>query len=261
MTTTALSRRRHGDAPDTDGDFRRMRRLPPGAERDLLRQQVIFAWLPVAERLALRFRNKGESTDDLTQVAALALVKAVDRYDPGLGHAFASFAIPTIVGELKRHFRDHLWTLHVPRRVQEVRARTRAARDALEQELIGRSPTVKDISERTGLSEADVLLGLEASASCDPLSLDAPSHSSEDRMLSDTLGADDRAIELVINRESLRPLLAELPERERQILYLRFFAELTQSQIGEILGVSQMHVSRTLTRLCAELRRKLAAPA
>lgn len=259
MTTTAISRRRHDDAPDTEEDFRRLVKLPPGAERDMVRQTIIFAWLPVAERLALRFRNKGESTDDLTQVAALALVKAVDRYDPQLGHAFASFAIPTIVGELKRHFRDHLWTLHVPRRVQEVRARTRAARDDLEQELVGRSPTVADICERTGLSEADVLLGLEASASCDPLSLDAPTHSAEDRMLADTLGADDSAIELVINRESLRPLLAELPEREQRILYLRFFAELTQSQIGEILGVSQMHVSRTLTRLCAELRQRLIA--
>jgi RNA polymerase sigma-B factor len=257
MRTTGGSRRGRDDVPETDGDFRRLARLPAGPERDRLRQRIICAWLPVAERLALRFRNKSESTDDLVQVAAEALIKAVDRYDPDRGHAFPTFAVPTIVGELKRHFRDHLWTLHVPRGIQEARARTRATRDALQQELGGRSPTIAEICRRTGLSEAHVLLGLEASANCVPISLDAPAHSTEQHALADTLGTDDGALELVVDRASLRPLLAGLPERERRILYLRFFAGLTQSQIAETVGVSQMQISRILSRVCHQLRQQL----
>ncbi|MDT3400433.1 sigma-70 family RNA polymerase sigma factor [Streptomyces sp. B1866] len=261
MSPAATRRRRHDDTPDTEGDFLRLARLPPGREHDVLRESIICAWLPVAKRLALRFRNKGENMDDLTQVASLALVKAVDRYDPELGHAFPSYAIPVIVGELKRHFRDYLWTLHVPRNIQEVRARTRSALDALEQELGGRSPTLGEICSRTGMPQEDVRLGLEASASCTPLSLNAALQGTEERYLGDTMGADDAAIEGVVNREALRSLITNLPEQDQYVLYLRFFAGLSQSQIGGILGFSQMHISRWLSRLYGELRKDLLAHA
>jgi RNA polymerase sigma-B factor len=241
------------DLPDTDDDFALLVRLEDGPRRDRLRQQIVCAWLPVAERLARRFRDKGESFEDLTQVAALALVKAVDRFDPGLGHAFVSYAVPTITGELKRYFRDHMWTLHVPRSIQQARARALAARDALEQDG-GSSPTVARIAELSGLSEEEVVLGLEAGASCEPLSLDAPSSVTVDRELAETMGEPDAGIELVVDREALKPLLAKLPERERRILYLRFFRDLTQNEIGRMVGISQMHVSRTITRTCDRLR-------
>ncbi|MGK5630425.1 SigB/SigF/SigG family RNA polymerase sigma factor [Streptomyces sp. URMC 123] len=259
-STTSEHRRGHHDSPDTDEDFRRLRRMPPGPERDRLRQRIICAWLPVAERLARGFRDKGESLDDLTQVAALALVNAVDRYDPDRGHAFASFAVPTVVGEIKRHFRDHLWTLHVPRRIQELRARTRAARHELEQRQAGRAPSVRDVAAYTGLTEEEVRLGMEADASCEALSLDGPVGGVDGRPPVDTLGAEDPAIDLVVHRESLKPLIAGLSEVDRLILYLRFFEELTQSQIGALMGVSQMQVSRTLARLCRQLRQGLLAP-
>jgi RNA polymerase sigma-B factor len=258
MSPTATRRRRHDDTPDTEEDFLRLSRLASGPEHDMLREAIICAWLPVAKRLALRFRNKGENIDDLTQVAALALVKAVDRYDPGLGHAFPSYAIPVIVGELKRHFRDYLWTLHVPRNIQEVRARTRSALDSLEQELGGRSPTLTEICSRTGMAQEDVKLGLEASVSCTPLSLNAALQGTEEqRCLGDTMGVDDAAIEGVVNREALRSLITNLPEQDQYVLYLRFFVGLSQSQIGEILGFSQMHISRWLSRLYGELRKDL----
>lgn len=215
----------------------------------------------MAERLAGRFRNKGESADDLAQVAALGLVKAVDRFDPARGHAFASFAIPTVVGELKRHFRDHLWAMHVPRRIQELRMCVRGARSVMEQELGGRSPTVAEMCERTGLTEAEVLTGLEASACCEPVSLDGPLAGTEEGRLVEILGGEDGDLDLVVLRESLRPLLAELSERDRRVLYLRFFADLTQSQIADALGVSQMQISRMLCRLCGQLRQGLLGSA
>ncbi|UNO39828.1 SigB/SigF/SigG family RNA polymerase sigma factor [Streptomyces sp. MST-110588] len=251
--------RRTHTSPDTAEDFRRLARMAPGPDRDLLRHQVIAAWLPMAERISCRFRNKGETAADLRQVAAVALVKAVDRYDPDLSHSFEAYAVPTIIGELKRHFRDHLWTLHVPRSVQQARSRVRAALSDLEQELVGRRPTVEEIATRTGLSEEDVLLGLEASATCAPVSLDAVTGASEDLTVRDTLGAEDSALEHVINREALRPLLAGLPERERHVLHLRFFRGLSQSQIAESVGVSQMQISRILARLFRQIRQQLAA--
>lgn len=258
---TARSRRRHDDTPDTAEDFRRLARMPRGEERDELRKAVTAAWIPVAERLARRFRNKGENPEDLAQVAALGMVKAVDRYDPDRGCAFESFAIPTVVGELKRHFRDHLWSLHVPRRLQELRNRTRLARTELTQRFDGRAPSVAEIAEHAGLTDAEVRLGLEAQDAYNAVSLDAPIPGLEDFSLTDTLGGPDRAMDLVDDRESLRPLIARLPERERRILYLRFFGDLTQTQIADIVGISQMHVSRLITRTCADLKEGLIAEA
>ncbi|MER7561856.1 RNA polymerase sigma factor SigF [Streptomyces sp. NPDC097941] len=248
----------HDDAPDTAEAFRRLAERPAGPERDTLRGQVVEAWLPMADRLAGRFRSRGESFDDLRQVAALGLVKAVDRYDPARGNAFESYAVPTITGEIKRHFRDHMWTLHVPRRVQELRNRVRLASQDLAQTIPGRGPTVAEIAEHASLSEEDVLVGLEALESFTALSLDAELPGSEDGYsLADALGSFDPALDTVVDRESVKPRLAALPERERAILYMRFFNDMTQSRIAEQLGISQMHVSRLINRCCGRLREQI----
>ncbi|MEU7057739.1 RNA polymerase sigma factor SigF [Streptomyces sp. NPDC046197] len=245
----------HDDAPDTADAFRRLAALPPGPQRDALRDEIVRAWLPMAERLAGRFRSRGESYEDLRQVAALGLVKAVDRYDPDRGNAFESYAVPTITGEIKRHFRDHLWTLHVPRRVQDLRNRVRFARMDLAQTISGRQPTIAEIAQQADLSEADVRVGLEALESFTALSLDAELPGSDDGYsLSDSLGSPDPALDIVVDREAVRPRLAALPERERAILYMRFFGDMTQSRIAEQLGISQMHVSRLISRCCDRLR-------
>jgi RNA polymerase sigma-B factor len=245
----------HDDAPDTAEAFRKLAALPAGRQRDTLREQIVEAWLPMAERLAGRFRSRGESFEDLRQVAALGLVKAVDRYDPARGNAFESYAVPTITGEIKRHFRDHMWTLHVPRRVQDLRNRVRFAGQDLSQTVSGRRPTVAEIAEHAGMSEEDVLTGLEALESFTALSLDAELPGSEDGYsLSDALGSPDPALDTVVDREAVKPRLAALPERERAILYMRFFGDMTQSRIAEQLGISQMHVSRLISRCCMRMR-------
>ncbi|MFF8971111.1 RNA polymerase sigma factor SigF [Streptomyces sp. NPDC014995] len=248
----------HDDAPDTAQAFRSLATLPPGPRRDTLRAQIVEAWLPMADRLAGRFRSRGESYEDLRQVAALGLVKAVDRYDPARGHAFESYAVPTVTGEIKRHFRDHMWTLHVPRRVQDLRNRVRFACQDLSQTVSGRRPTVAEIAECAQLSEEEVREGLEALESFTALSLDAEMPGSEDGYsLSDALGAPDPALDTVVDREAVRPRLAALPERERAILYMRFFGDMTQSRIAEQLGISQMHVSRLISRCCDRLREQV----
>ena len=248
----------HDDAPDTADAFRELAKLPAGQQRDTLREQVVEAWLPMADRLAGRFRSRGESFEDLRQVAALGLVKAVDRYNPELGNAFESYAVPTITGEIKRHFRDHMWTLHVPRRVQDLRNRVRFASQDLSQTIPGRRPTVAEIAEHANMSEEDVLVGLEALESYTALSLDAELPGSEDGYsLSDALGSADPALDTVVDREAVKHRLAALPERERAILYMRFFRDMTQSRIAEQLGISQMHVSRLISRCCSRMREQV----
>ncbi|MGP4011258.1 RNA polymerase sigma factor SigF [Streptomyces sp. 4N124] len=245
----------HDDAPDTAEAFRKLATLPAGPQRDTLRDEIVEAWLPMADRLAGRFRSRGESFDDLRQVAALGLVKAVDRYDPARGNAFESYAVPTITGEIKRHFRDHMWTLHVPRRVQDLRNRVRFACQDLSQTVSGQRPTVAEIAEHANMSEEDVLVGLEALESFTALSLDAELPGSEDGYsLGDALGSPDPALDTVVDREAVRHRLAALPERERAILYMRFFGDMTQSRIAERLGISQMHVSRLISRCCTRVR-------
>ncbi|PJE93708.1 B/F/G family RNA polymerase sigma-70 factor [Streptomyces carminius] len=254
------ARHPHDDAPDTTAEFRRIAELPDGPERDELRQRVVRAWMPMAERLARHFRNRGESLEDLEQVAALGLVKAVTRYDPARGSAFESFAVPTIVGEIKRHFRDHMWGLHVPRRVQELRNRVRASSRQLSHSLDGRTPGVKEIAEHSGLTEEEVRIGSEALESYSTLSLDAELPGADDGYaLVDTLGSAEPGFDLVVYRESLKPRLRNLPERERRILYLRFFCDMTQSRIAEQLGISQMHVSRLISRTCHRLQAEVEA--
>ncbi|MGP3990530.1 SigB/SigF/SigG family RNA polymerase sigma factor [Streptomyces sp. 3N207] len=255
---TTRSRHPHDDAPDTTAEFRRIAELPEGPEREELRQRVVRAWMPMAGRLARHFRNRGEAMEDLEQVAALGLVKAVARYDISRGCAFESFAVPTIVGEVKRHFRDHMWGLHVPRRIQELRNRVRNSQRELSHTLDGRSPSVQRIAEHCGLSEEDVLLGMEALESYSTLSLDAELPGADDGYsLADTLGDCEPGFDQVVYREAVKPRLARLPERERRILYLRFFCDMTQSCIAEQLGISQMHVSRLISRTCRRIHHEV----
>ncbi|MGW7202124.1 SigB/SigF/SigG family RNA polymerase sigma factor [Streptomyces sp. NPDC054837] len=253
-TTTAAPRRRHDDAPDTAGLFARLAVLEEGPERDAVRDELVTAWLPMAHRIAGRFRERGESIEDLRQVAALGLVKAVDRFDPERG-AFESYAVPTITGEVKRHFRDRMWALRVPRRVQELRNKVRVARRELTQTPGSAEPTVADLAAHTGLTEEEVATGLEALESFSTLSLDAELSNDEDGYsLADTLGEADASYETVVDRESAKAGLSRLPERDRAILYMRFFEDMTQSRIADQLGISQMHVSRLISRSCARVR-------
>ncbi|MEU5401370.1 SigB/SigF/SigG family RNA polymerase sigma factor [Streptomyces sp. NPDC005963] len=257
MPTHANALHAYDDTPDTEATFARLANTPPGPERDVLRQELIRAWLPMSERLASRFKNRGETFEDLCQVAALGLVKAVDRYDPDRGSAFVSFAVPTITGEVKRHFRDHMWTLHVPRRVQDQRNRVRAAQRDLLHTVPGRVPTDVEIARRAGLTVAETKSGMEALGCYSALSLDAQPQGDRGVALAEVLGAPDRALDVVIDREAVKPRLRKLPERERKILYMRFFRDMTQSSIAKDLGISQMHVSRLISNLCDRLRQEI----
>ncbi|GAA2238235.1 RNA polymerase sigma factor SigF [Streptomyces nogalater] len=248
------ARRNHDDAPDTVALFARLAELEDGPERDAVRDELVTAWLPMAHRIAGRFRDRGESVEDLRQVAALGLVKAIDRFDPSRG-AFESYAVPTITGEVKRHFRDRMWALRVPRRVQELRNRVRVARRELTQNPGSPEPTVADIAAHTGLTEEEVGAGMEALESFSTLSLDAELSAGEDGYsLADTLGETDTSYDVVVDREAAKEGLRRLPERERAILYMRFFEDMTQSRIADRLGISQMHVSRLISRSCARIR-------
>ncbi|MET9700573.1 RNA polymerase sigma factor SigF [Streptomyces sp. NPDC006529] len=237
--------------------FVQLRTLPEGSpERAELRNRLVRMHLPLVEHLARRFRNRGEPLDDLTQVATIGLIKSVDRFDPDRGVEFSTYATPTVVGEIKRHFRDKGWAVRVPRRLQELRLALTTATAELSQQH-QRSPTVHELAERLGISEEDVLEGLESANAYSTLSLDVPDTDDESPAVADTLGSEDEALEGVEYRESLKPLLEGLPPREKRILLLRFFGNMTQSQIAQEVGISQMHVSRLLARTLAQLREKL----
>ncbi|MFI8522567.1 RNA polymerase sigma factor SigF [Streptomyces sp. NPDC085481] len=237
--------------------FIELRELPEGSpEKAALRDRLVRMHLPLVEHLARRFRNRGEPLDDLTQVATIGLIKSVDRFDPDRGVEFSTYATPTVVGEIKRHFRDKGWAVRVPRRLQELRLSLTTATAELSQQH-GRSPTVHELAERLGISEEEVLEGLESANAYSTLSLDVPDTDDESPAVADTLGAEDEALEGVEYRESLKPLLEDLPPREKRILLLRFFGNMTQSQIAQEVGISQMHVSRLLARTLAQLREKL----
>ncbi|MEV6327059.1 RNA polymerase sigma factor SigF [Streptomyces sp. NPDC051909] len=237
--------------------FVELRGLPEGSpEKAALRDRLVRMHLPLVEHLARRFRNRGEPLDDLTQVATIGLIKSVDRFDPDRGVEFSTYATPTVVGEIKRHFRDKGWAVRVPRRLQELRLSLTTATAELSQQH-GRSPTVHELAERLGISEEEVLEGLESANAYSTLSLDVPDTDDESPAVADTLGAEDEALEGVEYRESLKPLLEDLPPREKRILLLRFFGNMTQSQIAQEVGISQMHVSRLLARTLAQLRDKL----
>jgi RNA polymerase sigma-B factor len=237
--------------------FVELRTLKDGSpEYAELRNRLVRMHLPLVEHLARRFRNRGEPLDDLTQVATIGLIKSVDRFDPERGVEFSTYATPTVVGEIKRHFRDKGWAVRVPRRLQELRLALTTATAELSQQH-GRSPTVHELAEKLAISEEEVLEGLESANAYSTLSLDVPDTDDESPAVADTLGAEDEALEGVEYRESLKPLLEDLPPREKRILLLRFFGNMTQSQIAQEVGISQMHVSRLLARTLAQLREKL----
>lgn len=233
----------------------RMRTLDPESpERLEARNELVTMHVALVEHLARRFGDRGERHEDLVQVGMIGLIKAADRFDPDRGVEFSTYASPTIIGEIKRHFRDKGWAIRVPRQLQERRIVLSRAINDLSQ-TTGRSPTVRELSAATGLTEDEVLEGLESAQAYSTLSLDTPGHDDEGSgSLGDTLGFSDTALEGVDNRESLKPLLAALEPREQRILQLRFFEGKTQSAIAEELGISQMHVSRLLARTLAQLR-------
>jgi RNA polymerase sigma-B factor len=236
-------------AATTDGDPRRTE----------LRDALVTGHLPLAEHIATRFSHRGVPREDLVQVATVGLINAVDRFEPDRGSDFLSFAVPTIMGEVRRHFRDASWSMRVPRRLKELNLAISTASGELAQQL-GRAPTPSEIAGKLGLSLEDVFEGLEAGNAYHSVSLDeALAADSDSDPLADTLGEEDAALEGVENHESLRPMIEELPERERQILMLRFFMNMTQTQIAERVGISQMHVSRLLARTLERLREGLLA--
>ena len=215
-----------------------------------LRDEIIAAHLDLVEHLARRFMRRSEAYDDLVQAGSIGLIKAVDGFDPDLGFEFAAYASKTIVGELKRHFRDKGWSVRAPRRVQELYLGLGQVVDELSQRL-GRSPTVKELANETGASEEEVLEALEAGHAYRSASLDTPGPEGEP--LTSRLGADEGAYDKIDERDLLLPHIAQLPSRERLILHLRFVEDLTQSEIAARIGISQMHVSRLLARSLAKL--------
>jgi RNA polymerase sigma-B factor len=221
-----------------------------------LRDELVEAHVPLAQFLARRFSHRGETHEDLVQVALLGLLKAVDRFDPGRGLQFSTFATPTIVGEIKRHFRDRGWAMRVPRRVQELHLHLARVVGALSQEL-GRSPTVAEIAAQVGGSEEEVLEAMEAGGMYRLASLDGPAATGEEGGdLVSMIGDADPEFDRIEHQVELTSLLAELPEREQTIVYLRFFRGLTQSEIAATVGISQMHVSRLLARSLELLRER-----
>ncbi len=229
------------------------------ARRTACREELVRLHLPLVEHCARRFTNRGEPLDDLVQVGTIGLIKSVDRFDTARGVEFSTYATPTIIGEVKRYFRDKGWAIRVPRRLQELRMSIASVTGDMSQEL-GRSPTPREIATRLGTSVEEVMEGIESANAYSTLSLDAED-SHEDHpgaSMLESLGSDDVALAHVEIRESIKPLIEQLPAREKRILLLRFFQGMTQSQIAEEIGVSQMHVSRLLNRTLARLRDSLS---
>jgi RNA polymerase sigma-B factor len=218
------------------------------------REELVERFLPLARDLALRYTYTDEPFDDLLQVASLGLIKAIDRFEPGRATKFTSYAAPTILGELKRHFRDKGWSLHVPRDLQERALAVGRATEVLSKEL-GRSPKVREVADHLGCSVEQVLEAQEAAASYQAASLDAPAarDDGESAALVDMLGGEDSAYGLVEEREAIARTWKELPDVERSVLELRFMHDLNQREIGERIGYSQMHVSRLLRRALTRL--------
>jgi RNA polymerase sigma-B factor len=254
-------------APVSDNRRRAERTAPLFAElatlakddprRERLREILVEEHLPLVRHFARRFSNRGEPFDDLMQVGTLGLIAAIDRFDPSRGVEFLSFAVPTITGEIKRHFRDQGWSVRVPRRLQELHLSLNSAVGELAQKN-GRAPTPSELAQHLGIPREEVLEGLAVANAYRSSSLDERLSGEDDSpTLAATLGEEDAALEGVEYRESLQPLLATIPARERRILILRFFGNMTQSQIAADIGISQMHVSRLLSQTLAKLREGL----
>ncbi|SDE39918.1 SigB/SigF/SigG family RNA polymerase sigma factor [Glycomyces harbinensis] len=226
-------------------------------DRADLRDRLITGHLPLAAHIAQRYAGKGISKEELLQVASVGLIHAVDRFDPARGSDFLSYAVPTMMGEVRRHFRDTTWPMRVPRRLQELRLAINQAGAELTQAL-GRPVTNADLARHLGVTEAEIEEGMEARQAFRSVSLDEPAFQDADSgSLAKLIGGDDDALMLVIDHEALVPLLQDLPPREQRILALRFYDELTQAQIGEEVGISQMHVSRLLKATLEDLREHL----
>ena len=236
-------------APKASDDEQLLRRYHESGDLDA-REELVVRLMPLARQLASRYRHSGEPLEDLTQVACVGLLKAIDRYDPERGTGFTRYALPTMLGELKRHFRDKGWALRVPRATQELALKVNEALGRLPAKL-GRAARPRDVAEAIGVSVEDVLEAMEAATAYEATSLDAPRGSSDDDeewTHGDALGDEDAGYELVELSDALRGTLDALPPRERLILRLRFERDLTQAEIANCVGVSQMHVSRLLRR-------------
>ncbi|MFZ2529692.1 MAG: SigB/SigF/SigG family RNA polymerase sigma factor [Rhodococcus sp. (in: high G+C Gram-positive bacteria)] len=236
------------------------RRCPAGSDRaTALHSQIVTTAMPLAQNIARRFAGRGEDMDDLNQVAYVGLLHAIDRYDPEKGRGFVAYAVPTIMGEIRRYFRDHAWSTHVPRRLKDLTVSINKVTDDLAQRL-GRSPTAAEIAAEIGAETGEVIETLAARSAHQPASLDTPLDISGDgsgATLADTLGEEDSELAKSERYLLLRPLLERVPERERRILMMRFFEERSQSDIAREIGVSQVHVSRLLARTLADLRSRL----
>jgi RNA polymerase sigma-B factor len=228
--------------------------------RRLLRDRAIEAWLPMAWRLARRYAGRGESSDDLVQIATVGLIKAVDRYDVQRGEGFLGYAIPTILGEVRRHFRDRGWAIRVPRRLQEMRMAINEANTTLTHTL-GQAPTVAEIADHLKVSEEEVLEGLEGAVAYRATSLSTPIGEDGATELGDTLGSNEDGYALAELHLALEPALARLSERERRIVAMRFYGNQSQLQIAVQIGVSQMQVSRLLSAALRKLRTDLGPDA
>lgn len=221
----------------------------------LAREELVKRFMPLARSLARRYDRSSEPFEDLLQVASLGLLKALDRFDPSLGHPFASFAVPTILGEMRRHFRDAGWSVHVPRGSQERALKVRDAQERLAN-LRGRAPTVHELAEYLELDQEEVIDALQAIQAYESLSLDAPRPGATDEATSygDAMGEEDARYELVELDATVSAVLGRIPQRERQILRMRFVDDLTQTEIAARVGISQMQVSRLLRRSLDQLR-------
>jgi len=224
------------------------------------RDTIIERALPIADHIARRFSNRGEPFDDLVQAARVGLVNAVNRFDIETGSDFLSFAVPTMMGEVRRHFRDHGWAVKVPRRLKDLQKQLVSARSELSQRL-NRAPTASELAEHLDIDREMVIQGLIAGSNYSTRSTDMQvGPDGETRSLGDTFGDVDHNLDTVVAAETVRPLIAALPERQRNVLRLRFFENLTQTQIAERIGCSQMHVSRLIAQALRTLRSQVREP-
>ncbi|MDQ1752383.1 MAG: polymerase sigma-B factor [Pseudonocardiales bacterium] len=236
--------------------FGRLNSLDPSSvEHRRTRDELVSAHMPLVRYLARRFAGRGEPSDDLVQIGTIGLLQAIDRFEPARSLEFSTFATPNIVGEIKRHFRDRGWMVRVPRRLQELQGELTTGIGELSQRL-GRSPTVRELAQHLGISEEQVIEGTESARAYSAIPIDVP-NAATGRSIADSLIEDDSALDHVEIRHALRPVLAVLAERERQALLLRFVENKTQSEIAEVLGVSQVHVSRLLAKTLSQLRDRL----
>lgn len=238
--------------------FRRLADMEPGSAAYVRqRDSITERCLPLADHIARRFRNRGEPLEDLVQVARVGLVNAVNRFDVGEQSEFLAYAVPTITGEVRRHFRDHGWAVKVPRRLKDLHLQLNKAREELSHRT-GRAPTPTEIAEYLNVDRDEVVQTIVAGSGYSTLSTDMPTNADDDyRSVANTFGDMDANLDKVLDVETVRPLLEALPERQQTILRMRFFEDMSQTQIAEAVGVSQMHVSRLLAKSLATLRKQI----